>query len=110
MEHQGGGDPWHAIAQALGAEPHDLLFWEKVAKVVHAPRLPGYKSQDKPQPLLVGFPSPPMPPKGKAAITLPAMFCYVLLFFGVGELFFTSVFKRTTGAMFSSAGDQQQAN
>ena len=55
MEHQGGGDPWRAIAQALGVESHDLLFWEKVAKVVHAPRLPGFQSQDKPQPLLVGF-------------------------------------------------------
>ncbi|KAL3162894.1 hypothetical protein ABBQ32_009341 [Trebouxia sp. C0010 RCD-2024] len=55
MEHDGGGDPWRAIAQALGVEPHDLLFWEKVAKVVHAPRLPGFQSQEKPQPLLKEF-------------------------------------------------------
>ena len=54
-EHEAGGDPWRAVAQALGVEPHDLLFWEKVAKVVHAARLPGFHSQEKPQLLLVGF-------------------------------------------------------
>ena len=55
MEHEAGGDPWGAIARALGVDRHDLLFWEKVAKVVHAPRLPGFQSQEKPQLLLVGF-------------------------------------------------------
>lgn len=58
MEHEGGSDPWHAIAKALGVEIHNLLFWEKLAKVVHAPRFPGYQSQDKPQPLLVGVRTP----------------------------------------------------
>lgn len=64
MEHEGGGDPWRAIAQALGVEPHDLLYWEKVAKVVHAPRLPGFQAPENPQPLLVCFLTSPMTPKG----------------------------------------------
>ena len=58
MEHEGGSDPWCAVAKALGVEVHNLLFWDKLAKVVHAPRLPGSQSQDKPQLLLVGFPLP----------------------------------------------------
>ena len=61
MEHEGGCDPWGTIAEALGVETHNLLFWEKLAKVVHAPRLPGVQSQDKPQPLLVGAPVPTLP-------------------------------------------------
>ena len=61
MEHEGGSDPWCSIAKALGVEAHNLLFWERVAKVVHAPRLPGYQSQDKPQPLLVGALAPTLP-------------------------------------------------
>lgn len=58
MEHGGGSDPWCAIAKALGVEAHNLLFWDKLAKIVHAPRLPGYQLQDKPQLLLVGTPLP----------------------------------------------------
>ena len=53
LEIGGKTDPWHAIAKALGVEAHALLFWEKLGKVVHIPRLPGYKATDKPQPLLV---------------------------------------------------------
>ena len=55
MEHEGGSDPWCAIAKALGVKAHNLLFWEKLAKVVHAPRMPDYQMQDKAQPLLVGI-------------------------------------------------------
>lgn len=55
LEIGGKTDPWHATAKALGVEAHDLLFWEKPGKVVHIPRLPGYKATDKPQPLLEAF-------------------------------------------------------
>jgi len=53
LEHEGTGGPWHAIAKALGVEAHDLLFWEKLAKTVHVPKLPGFQPEDKPQLLLV---------------------------------------------------------
>ncbi|KAL3161025.1 hypothetical protein ABBQ38_009409 [Trebouxia sp. C0009 RCD-2024] len=67
MEHEGGGDPWRAIAQALGVEPHDLLYWEKVAKVVHAPRLPGFQAPENPQPLLKEFEKALGPPNNPSA-------------------------------------------
>ena len=53
LTHDGNTDPWQAIAKALGVQSHDLLFWEKLGRTVHIPRLPGFKAADKPQPLLV---------------------------------------------------------
>ncbi len=55
LEHEGTGDPWHAIAKALSVDAHNLLFWEKLAKIVHVPKLPGFRPEDKPQLLLVGL-------------------------------------------------------
>lgn len=46
-------DPWHSLATALDATRHELLLWEKVGRVAHISKLPGYQTQDKPQPLLV---------------------------------------------------------
>ncbi len=54
LDHDGQGDPWHAIAKALGVEAHDLLFWEKLGRTAHVPQLPEYQPVDKPQLLLVG--------------------------------------------------------
>lgn len=53
LEHEVTGDPWYAIAKALSVHAHDLLFWEKLAKTVQVPKLPGFQPEDKPQLLLV---------------------------------------------------------
>jgi len=55
LEHEGTGNPWHAIAKALSVDAHDLLFWEKLAKTVHIPKLPGFQPEEKSQLLLVCF-------------------------------------------------------
>ena len=78
MEHEGGSDPWCSIAKALGVETHNLLFWEKLAKVVHGPRLPGYQSQDKPQPLLVGTLAPTLPVKSTFCM-IPWLYAWLVL-------------------------------
>ena len=67
VSHGAEQDPWQAVASALGAARHELLLWEKVGRVVHTPKLPGYQAQNKPQPLLVST----------LSLILPGAVCYL---------------------------------
>ncbi|DBA85019.1 TPA: hypothetical protein ACH3X2_005752 [Trebouxia sp. C0005] len=72
LEHEVTGDPWYAIAKALSVHAHDLLFWEKLAKTVQVPKLPGFQPEDKPQLLLEAFESALGPPSNAQHAEPPA--------------------------------------